>query len=374
MLIKEREEFDIQQLNQMQRYLGEETIEDYQAGLMSRRRMLRRLIYICGSASAAATLLAACGDTPTATPTTQAAPPTTVATTAAPTTAAATTAAPTTAAPTTAVATTAAPTTAATTASGTTAPATTAPPAATPGPARGPLIVPENDPAVEASEVSFQSDTEIKGYLAKPKAAGTYPGVIVIHENRGLTDHIKDVARRLAKAGYIALAPDLVSRSGGTPNNAFDKISGILGGAKPEDLVKDLRAGIGYLEKVPGLNAGKIGVVGFCLGGAYTLRLAAAEPKVLAAVPYYGPAPEPISQMANTKAAILGQYGGNDARVNGTIPQLEKTLKDAGKTFEQKVYAGANHAFNNDTGASFNEQAAVQAWGETLAWFKKYLS
>ena len=211
------------------------------------------------------------------------------------------------------------------------------------------------------------------GYLVKPAASGTYPGVIVIHENRGLTDHIKDVARRFAKAGYIALAPDLASRNGGTAKIPEDQVTGYFANAKPEDLVKDLNSTETYLETVSGVKAGKYGVVGFCFGGGYTLRFAAANPRVAAAVPYYGPVPSPVSQMASTQAAILGIYGGNDTRVNSGIPDLESTLKNAGKTFEKIVYDGANHAFNNDTGANYNENASNMAWTATLDWLKKYL-
>jgi carboxymethylenebutenolidase len=381
--LREREEVSVDSLNQMQRYVGAEMIDEYQAGHLTRRVMLRRLIYICGSSAAAAALLTACGATataipPTAAPTTAA--PTTVPATTAPaaTTAAPTTAAPTTAAPTTAAATTAPATTApaaTTAASGTPASgATTAPPAPTPGAAKGPLTVAATDPDLMVMDVTFQSDTAVTGYLARPKADGTYPGVIVIHENRGLTDHIKDVARRLAKRGYVALAPDLVSRSGGTATAGFDRIPGIVSQAKPEDLVKDLNAGVSYLETQAFVKKDKFGVVGFCFGGTYTLRLAGANPKIAAAVPYYGSTPEPAADtVGKTNAAIMANYGGNDARVNGTIPSLEKVMKDAGKTLEVNVYEGANHAFNNDTGANFNEKAAVEAWTKTIAWFDKYI-
>lgn len=345
-------------LNQMQWYLGEETIEDYEDGLISRRAMLKRLIVICGGSAAAATVLAACGAPPPATPAATGAPAPTDAPAAEPT-----------AAPTTAP--TAEPTTEPTSAP--TAEATAAPaPAAATGSAV--LSVAVDDPAVTASDVTFQSDTEVMGYLAKPSAEGTYPGVIVIHENRGLTDHIKDVARRLAKAGFVALAPDLVSRAGGTASMAADQIGGALSGAAPEDLVKDLSAGVDFLTQQDGVNPDKVGVVGFCFGGAYTLRLAAANPKIAAAVPYYGVTPDPASQMANTNAAIMGQYGADDARVNGTIPALEETLTGAGKTFEKHIYEGAGHAFNNDTGQRYNEAAAVQAWQRTLDWFTQYLN
>jgi carboxymethylenebutenolidase len=226
---------------------------------------------------------------------------------------------------------------------------------------------------VTTSDVTFQSDTAINGYLARPKAEGTYPGIIVIHENRGLTDHIRDVARRLAKAGYVALAPDLASRAGGTATVGADKITGFFGNAKPEELVKDLNSGVDFLGQQTGVQPDKFGVVGFCFGGAYTLRLAAANPKIAAAVPYYGVTPEPASQMSATNAAILGQYGANDQRVDATIPALEQVMQQSGKTFQKYLYEGAGHAFNNDTGQNYNQEAAVTAWQRTLDWFGKYL-
>jgi carboxymethylenebutenolidase len=359
MALRKRDDFSLDKLTQMQRYLAEEMVDDYRAGELSRRRMLRRVLLICGSSTAAAALLAACGD-PTATiaPTTTAAPATTPATT-------------TTAATTTATATT---TVAATTAPATTTAAPTTTSAATTAAAQDkPLVVAANDPAVDANDVSYQSDTSITAYLARPKAAGSYPGIIVIHENKGLTDHIKDVARRVAKAGYIALAPDLGSRGGGTDKLGSDAITAFLGQAKPEDLVKDLNEGLNYLEKQTGIKAGKLGVVGFCFGGGLTLRFAAANPKILAAVPYYGPVPTPVSMFATTNAAILGQYGATDSRVNSGIPDLEKAMKDNNKVYEKRLYDGAGHAFNNDTGGSYNKDAAVKAWAETLSWFGKYL-
>lgn len=371
MAYKKRREISVDDLNDMQRYLGEETIEDYQNGQMSRRRMLRRLVLICGTSGATA-LLVACGDA-TATQTTSsttAAPAATTAsaTTASPTTAAATSAANTTVASTTAAKTTTAPTTAAgtTAATGTTA-------ASTPGASKSPLSVAANDPAVVATDVTYPGDTTLIGYLVKPAASGTYPGVIVIHENRGLTDHIKNVARRFAKAGYIALAPDLASRNGGTAKVPEDQVTGYFANAKPEDLVKDLNSTEAYLETVSGVKTGKYGTVGFCFGGGMTLRFVAQNPKIAAAIPYYGPVPSPVSQMANTQAAILGLYGALDQRVNAGIPDLETTLKNAGKTYQKIIYDGANHAFNNDTGANYNMNASDMAWTATLDWLKKYL-
>jgi carboxymethylenebutenolidase len=340
------------ELNQMQWYLGEETVEDWEDGLISRRAMLKRLIVICGGSAAAATVLAACGVPASAPPAAQS-----TSTTAPTEAASATTDEPTTA-PTEAPAATA--TTAVTSTTATTGTAV--------------LSVAANDPAIAVSDVTYDSETKITAYLARPAIEGAFPGVIVIHENRGLTDHIKDVARRLAKAGYVALAPDLASRMGGTASMAADQVAGALGSATPEQLVADLNAGVAFLTTMAGVNEEKVGVVGFCFGGAYALRLAAANPKVAAAVPYYGVTPEPASQFANTNAAIMGQYGADDARVNNSIPTLEDAMKAAGKTFEKHIYEGAGHAFNNDTGQRYNEAAAVQAWQRTLDWFAKYLN
>jgi carboxymethylenebutenolidase len=340
------------ELNQMQWYLGEETVEDWQDGLISRRALLKRLIVICGGSAAAATVLAACG-VPASAP-----PAALSTTTAAPTEAASAPTDEPTTAPTEAPATTA--TTAVTSTTATTGAAV--------------LSVTADDPAIAVSDVTYDSETKITAYLARPAIEGAFPSVIVIHENRGLTEHIKDVARRLAKAGYVALAPDLASSMGGTASMTADQVAGALGSATPEQLVADLNAGVAFLTTMAGVNEEKVGVVGFCFGGAYTLRLAAANAKVAAAVPYYGVTPEPASQMANTNAAIMGQYGADDARVNNTIPALEQVLTGAGKTFEKHIYEGAGHAFNNDTGQRYNEAAAVLAWQRTLDWFAKYLN
>ena len=348
---KNRDAVSVDQLNQMQRYLGEEMIEEYQEGHMSRREMLKRLMGICGSSAAVAALLAACGAS-------SATPPAPTAAVSQPTSSPPTAAPEATTVPATAAA---APTQAA-----------AAPTAATQPAGTSPLSVATDDPGVSGNEVAFPGDTTINGYLARPAADGTYPGVIVIHENRGLTDHIRDVARRLAKAGYVALAPDLASRAGGT-DKVGTQIQGFFANAKPEDLVSDLNAAVTFLSQQNGVKADKYGVVGFCFGGGYTLRLAAANPKIAAAVSYYGPVPDPASQIATTNAAILGQYGANDARVNGTVPALEQAMKESGKTFEKRVYDGAGHAFNNDTGQNYNQDAAVAAWKETLTWFDKYL-
>jgi carboxymethylenebutenolidase len=304
-------------------YLGQEMIEKYEAGLLSWGRMLRSLILIGGSTAAAGAFLAASSG-----PDSGSRPPIRI-------------------------------------------------PEFKFQPATGPLVVKEDDPDLETATVSFQSDTEVYGYLARPKAASsnaTYPGVIVIHEAGGLMEHIKDVTRRVAKAGYIALAPDLVSRWGGTDSLSFEKVIGVLANAKPEELLKDLDAALGFLEKQPGLGSDKFGVVGLCLGGGYSLNFAAHNPKIAAAVCYYGVTPQPPEKMSATNAAILSHYASTDDRVNATVPEIERVLKEHGKIFEKRVHQGVNHGFNNDNLANlFNEAAAVSAWKDTINWFDKYL-
>jgi carboxymethylenebutenolidase len=238
------------------------------------------------------------------------------------------------------------------------------------------LSVPPDDPAVQASRVEYDSTgmAKIVAYLARPKAAGTYPGVLVIHENRGLNDHIRDVARRLAKANFVALAPDLTSRGGSTEKldpdmaRAYLSMDGIA-----QTLLDDMNAGVEYLAKVMDVGA-KLGVVGFCFGGGQTYRVAISNPKLAAAVPYYGPAtPEIIAGLKDSKAAFLLHHADMDTNVNSTRDQISAALMAAGKTFEIVVHPGTRHAFNNDTGANYNEAETVAAWTKTLEWFRTYL-
>jgi carboxymethylenebutenolidase len=245
-------------------------------------------------------------------------------------------------------------------------PATTPP---TGGGAGHALSVAADDPDVRASTVSFDGPASTIGaYLAVPASGAPAPGVVVIHEIFGLNDHIRDVARRLAKVGYHAIAPDLASRVGGT--DATDDVIGALTGSPVEDRVADLRASADHLQQEPGVN-GHLGVVGFCFGGAMTLSFAAADPKVEAAAPYYGSTPQPPSVMTGTKAAVLAHYGADDARVNAGIPDLEAAMQ--GSTFRKHVWPGVGHQFNNDTSPAYDEPTAVAAWKETLAWFDRYL-
>jgi carboxymethylenebutenolidase len=228
-------------------------------------------------------------------------------------------------------------------------------------------------PGVDAKEVRFKGPaSEIIAYLAIPAKAGAkFPAVVVIHENRGLNDHIRDIARRYAAQGFAALAVDLVSRNGGTKADD-NQNSGLLGAANPDDLVADLLASVEYLKAQPFVVPGSLGVTGFCFGGGYAWELALASPDIKAAVPYYGTIRK-LDDIAKTKAAVLAIYGADDTRVTATSEPARAKLTEYGKTFQIKVYAGANHAFFNDTGPRYNEAAAKDAWQLTLEWFRKYL-
>lgn len=223
------------------------------------------------------------------------------------------------------------------------------------------------DPSIQGGDVSFAGPAvPVKGYLARPAASGAFPALIVIHENRGLLEHFKDVCRRYAKEGFVALAVDLASRSGDAAT---------LGQQNPDDLLADLEAGVAFLKAQSYVRAGSLGVTGFCFGGGYTFDLAAASADMKAAVPYYGTAARAISiGLAHTTAAVLVMYGGNDTRITSERAQVEAALKASGQPYEIMVFDGAGHAFFNDTGSSYNQQAAEQAWTATLAWFRKYLS
>ena len=238
---------------------------------------------------------------------------------------------------------------------------------------QSPFSVPENDPAVNASYVTFNSQgDEITAYLAQPTEDGSYPGVLVCHENRGLNPHIEDVARRFAKAGYVALAIDLLSREGGTAEFDRDQVPGLLGTAGAERHVGDFLAGFAYLQNLDAVDNGRIGMTGYCFGGGITWQVAASLPTLKAAVPFYGRAPE-LEQVPNIKAAVLGVYAELDERINASKDSLEQALIEAGTTYKFNVYPNVAHAFHNDTGSRYVEEQATQAWLDTLAWFKKYL-
>jgi carboxymethylenebutenolidase len=233
-------------------------------------------------------------------------------------------------------------------------------------------IVAPSDPRVTTTTITFPGSTgPVKAYVARPAGAAKLPGIVVIHENRGLMPHIQDVARRVALAGYVALAPDLMSASGGTPD---DEEKARVEFAKVDLAVarNDAVAAIAHLKSRPDAT-GRIGVVGFCWGGGMVNYLATAVPDLGAGVVYYGRTP-PREDVAKIKAPLLLHYAGLDEALTSTVPAYEQALKDADKSYTLYVYPGVNHAFNNDTGAArYDKAAATLAWARTIAFFDKTL-
>jgi carboxymethylenebutenolidase len=321
-------------MNLFQRYLAEEFAEDFEEGRLSRRDALKLIASVTGSLIAANSILAAC------TPPEE---------------------------------------TSATPGVGAPAVASTIQPAATMD-SSAPVVRPSygtvmpDDPAIIASEIQFPAadGTSLIGYLAQPSSGELAPVILVCHENRGLTPHIQDVTRRFAKAGYIGLAVDLLSRQGGSTTLGEGKAPGALGNIPPDQFVEDFKSGWQYLKNLSFAQTEKVGMTGFCFGGGVTWRVATQMPELLAAVPFYGPHP-PVEDVPNINAAVLAIYGELDSRINGGIPEIEQAMAANGKIYEKEIYPNADHAFHNDTGTRFNAEAAQDAWTRTLAWFEQYV-
>ncbi|MDX1908634.1 MAG: dienelactone hydrolase family protein [Bacteroidia bacterium] len=212
---------------------------------------------------------------------------------------------------------------------------------------------------------------DMKAYVARPKRRKKYAAVIIIHENRGLNAHIEDVARRAAKAGYLAIAPNALAPLGGTPANE-DEARQLFTQLKAEDNLKNFIGVFEYLSTRRDYN-GKTGCVGFCWGGAMSNSLAVNVPDLRAAVAFYGRQPE-VADVARIKAAVQLHYAALDERINAGKDAYETALKTHGVTYEQYLYDGVNHAFHNDTAPTrYNEAAATLAWQRTLAFFEKHL-
>jgi carboxymethylenebutenolidase len=355
-------------MNHMQQYLAEEFAEDYHEGRISRRQALKVIASLTGSMVLASSFLASCAPptqssatapaSATSSPGDQLNAPTNAAATSAPTAAASATVAPTAGADATSGPTTA-PTEAATTNAATQAPYGT--------------VVPD-DPAITAGPAQFPGNdgVTLMGYMARPTSAGPFAVVLVCHENRGLTTHIQDVTRRFGKAGYAALAVDLLSRQGGSASVGEGNAPGALGAIAPDQFVQDFRSGWLYMKAQAFTQAERVGMVGFCFGGGVTWLVAEGMPELKAAVPFYGP-PPPADQVPDIQAAVLAIYGGLDSRITSSEPAMEAAMQQANKVFDKMIYPDADHAFFNDTGTRFNAAAAQDAWGKTLAWFEKYL-
>lgn len=231
------------------------------------------------------------------------------------------------------------------------------------------------DPDILAEYVTYPSPKghgQVRGYLVRPaKATGKVPAVVVVHENRGLNPYIEDVARRLAKAGFVALAPDGLTSVGGYPGND-DKGRALQQTVDPAKLMNDFFAAIEWMMKHP-TSTGKVGITGFCYGGGVANAAAVAYPELGAAVPFYGRQPA-AADVPKIKAPLLLHYGELDKAINEGWPAYEQALKAAGKTYEAYIYPGANHGFHNDSTPRYDEAAAKLAWSRTLDWFKRYLS
>jgi carboxymethylenebutenolidase len=302
-------------MNETQRYFAKEIALDHADGLIPRREALRRLLILGLTATSATALLVACE--------------------------------------------------AETTGSGTPNDASVS----TPPP--GVTVLP--DAALPTESITFPGVSGRTLMAAWAPAANPLGAVLVMHENRGLTDHIRNVAGRFAAARYSALALDLLSEEGGT--NSFadaGEVTGTLGRIMPERFVEDMLSALDELtRRVPGK---KLGAIGFCFGGGNMWRLVASkDPRVAAAAPFYGPLPSG-ADFAGSNAAVLGVYAELDTNVNGSRDTAKSLLESAGLTHEFVTFEGASHAFFNDTGTRYNAEAAGRAWALVLDWFGKHLA
>lgn len=234
-------------------------------------------------------------------------------------------------------------------------------------------IVPENDPRLTIRNFQYEiGDAMMQGLLARPVGTGKLPGIVVIHENRGLNPHIRDVTRRFALEGFLAFGIDALTPEGGTPTDE-DKARDLIGTVPPDRAAARLAAGVAALARHPECN-GKVGTVGYCWGGGMVNRIAVLNPPGLAAgVAYYG-VQVPADQVERIRTPLMLQYAGNDERINAGIPAYKAALEWAKKDVEIHIYDGAQHAFNNDTNtARYDKATADLALSRTLAFFRKHL-
>jgi carboxymethylenebutenolidase len=305
-------------------------VDDWRDGYLTRREMIKRVLFITGGVAATATVLTQLGVTPM----TRAAM----------------------------------------------AQETASTPSAEP---LSPLSVAADDIRVLGEDITFPAadGTEIMAYQARPNPDSGTPMAMVIpalvlicHENRGLTEHIRDVARRYAVEGYIACALDLLSRNGGMATVADPaEIPGMLSNTDPQVFVDDFKSALTYYQTQPFVDATRPAMTGYCFGGGITWLASTQMPELKAAAPYYGP-PPPLDQVPNITAAVLGIYSDDPGDfANEGRDELEAALTEAGVTFEFIIYPGTGHAFHNDTGQRYNEEQALQAWEDTLAWFRQYV-
>ena len=233
------------------------------------------------------------------------------------------------------------------------------------------------DPSVSSRKVEYPGKAgTVFGYLARPAAQGKYPAIIVIHANQGLNDYTRDIARRLAKQEYIALAVDYLSRHGGTQkvNPKGEGLSNIRELAPWQAVAEDTDAGYAYLKQLPEVRGDRLGLIGFCWGGEMTFSTATEVRGLNAVVVFYGRSPKPLERIEKIQAPMLAHYGGKDPGVNQDIPATEEAMKKYHKSYVYKIYPGAQHGFHTDTSPErYHPEAAKEAWAKTLDFFRKNL-
>ena len=233
-----------------------------------------------------------------------------------------------------------------------------------------------SDPAILWHNVEYNGKAgPISGYLARPAPAGRYPALVLIHANQGLNNHIKDVARRLAKQGYVTLAPDYLSRKGGTSkvNPKSEGLSNIRELAPWREVAEDTDAGFVYLGTLADVRGDRRGLIGFCWGGEMTFSSATQVRGLRAVVVFYGRSPNPIDLVKQIEAPVLAHYGEKDPGVNQDIPTTVEAMRKYNRPYDHKVYPGAFHGFYNEGTDRYNPEAATEAWNRTLDLFAKNL-
>jgi carboxymethylenebutenolidase len=324
-------------MTDFEHYVLGEHVEDFNDGIISRRELLRRVTLITGSLTATLAVLdvMGCGSTPSGT---QASP--------------------------------------VSRASSSPQPFAT-PPAQ---PTTDGITVQPTDPRikVETLTVYGKDGAQLMSYAAAPASGSAAGAILVVHENRGLLEHIKDVVRRVATAGFMGLSIDLLSRDGGAAKLSDQAAyAAALAKRAVPDMVSDLMQGLSTLEAQKGIGD-KVGITGFCFGGGMVWNTLVAGAKVKAAVPFYGPKPADITNLANTKAAVFAIYAEQDTAITATRTDMQTALqtasqKQGGQPFQITVYPGVGHAFHNDTGARYNAVQAEAAWVATVGWMRKYV-
>ncbi len=321
-------------MNAFQRYVVEEHVDDFNDHLISRRELIRRVTLITGSLVGTLALLEAigCGSQPSGSPASPG-----VRTTPGQPQAYAT------------------------------------PPAqmTTDG-----ITVQPSDPRIKVVDVALKGSdgAAMISYYATPAGVRRAPSVYVVHENRGLTEHIKDVVRRLATAGFNGAAVDLLSRDGGAAKlSDAAAYAAALAKRSSDAMVADIKTVLQQLDSRPEAAKGTQGMTGFCFGGGIAWNVLGAGTSLKAAVPFYGPAPQDVTTLASTHAAVLAIYAELDTRITASASQVEDQLKKNGRPYQIKVEPGVNHAFHNDTGPRYAPQQAEDAWVLTVEWFRKYL-